>query len=135
MQVHSSNKQWGCRLLGSPGKKGREEPGFPEQVRGRCEGLHVRCEEGSSRCGGAEAGLGRAGARVSAETACWELPASHGGRLGPEDPLLPCTGRLHGAEVPLTGGSELKVCSPSRQLPGPADPLLPTLLNLDTPSF
>lgn len=56
------------------------------------------------------------------------------GHLGPEDPLLPCTGRLHG-EVPFPGVSELKVCSPPRQLPGPADPLLPTLLNLDTPSF
>ena len=32
----------GVRALGSPGKKGLEEPGFPEQVGGRCEGSHVR---------------------------------------------------------------------------------------------
>lgn len=63
-----------------------------------------------------------------------ELPASHGGRLGPEDPLLPCTGRLHGAEVPLLGVRLRSAHLPPRCLVKRI-PLLPTLLNLDTPSF
>lgn len=88
-----------------PGKKGLEEPGFPEQIGGRCEGLHVRCKKRGAA--GVEeqrrvwVGLGQ---ESQQRPACWGAASLTRGRLGPEDPFSLAQVGFMGLGVPLTGG-------------------------------
>lgn len=104
------------QTLGSRGKKGLEELGFLGQVGGQMGGkLRGMRRQQSRRSGGAEGGLGEGLGRESQQrrrrAGSCRRPHT-GGASALKTPLSLAQVGLIRAEVPFTGLSELKVCSP-----------------------